>query len=431
MQKEKAEKTEFEKSLYKNIGTRIKQYRKERKETQKEFVAEFMLSDVSLLSKIENGKIDDRQNPHLLPKSFIENTQNLHNENSRNISLKEMIWGTESEQEQLVQIFLLYTLMNGSKDSEGNLLNPFFYTNDYEELFLWAKRQKPISQDLLSYLCTACAIIEKESPIKPDQKYILPAKTPELSSDKDTPTAESISINELMSSVREYFADSFGFFFQKESYDIYELLNEKNEFSKERERISNLLLKSILNEPIFAQSFLRRLSNFIWNMPQLRPDKPEQIKYDINKFIMNKGNYGEIVLDYKEGDYYLFINAFQKFWEKKKSMYMSYFNKVLFNEELYLKNGLKFLNVEYIRNQLCSSEFITLNEQSGYLDMYYEEEAIISTYYQQLTLQELFLRNQIDIGKENNSAFYSYINSMHMKTTEYINNQILNSNISE
>ena len=92
MQKEKAEKTEFEKSLYKNIGTRIKQYRKERKETQKEFVAEFMLSDVSLLSKIENGKIDDRQNPHLLPKSFIENTQNLHNENSRNISLKEMIW---------------------------------------------------------------------------------------------------------------------------------------------------------------------------------------------------------------------------------------------------------------------------------------------------------------------------------------------------
>ena len=146
---------------------------------------------------------------------------------------------------------------------------------------------------------------------------------------------------------------------------------------------------------------------------------------------MNKGNYGEIVLDYKEGDYYLFINAFQKFWEKKKSMYMSYFNKVLFNEELYLKNGLKFLNVEYIRNQLCSSEFITLNEQSGYLDMYYEEEAIISTYYQQLTLQELFLRNQIDIGKENNSAFYSYINSMHMKTTEYINNQILNSNISE
>lgn len=117
--KEKAEKTEFEKYLYKNIGTRIKQYRKERKETQKEFIDAFMLSDVSLLSRIENGKIDKRQNPHLLPKSFIEYIQNLHNENSRNISLKEMIWGTESEQEQLVQIFLLYTLMNGSKDSEG------------------------------------------------------------------------------------------------------------------------------------------------------------------------------------------------------------------------------------------------------------------------------------------------------------------------
>lgn len=75
----------FEKLLYQAIGRRIKQYRKSLGYTQEEFVEKFQLSGVSLLSKIENGKVSDR-NPHLLPKSFMPYIKECYDKNNNKIS---------------------------------------------------------------------------------------------------------------------------------------------------------------------------------------------------------------------------------------------------------------------------------------------------------------------------------------------------------
>lgn len=410
----------FEKLLYQAIGRRIKQYRKSLGYTQEEFVEEFQLSGVSLLSKIENGKVSDR-NPHLLPKSFMPYIKECYDKNNNKISPRELIWGTSEEQERLVQILLLSILMNDSTNNEGKLINPFFYSDNYKELFPWAKCQKPISQDLLSYLCTACAIIEEKPPINPDQKCILPAKTIGHSSDKDTTTKESISINELMSSVQEYFKETYGFFFDKNSYDMYEML--QYEHDKETEQISNMLLKSILNELNFAQSFIMRLSNTFWNKPWLNPDNSYTLQSDIDNFIAKRGNYGELILDYKQTDYYLFINAFHIFWKKKKKMYMQYFEKNLFDEKFYIE-GLGKLTSEHIKT-ICEKQGLKdLIQLIENLDMYYEEDAIISNYYQQLTLQELPLRAKMLTGlNEYDTSFYNYIKDMKEITWKYIQAQ--------
>ncbi len=413
----------FEKLLYSFIGNRIKQYRKTLGYTQEEFASEFNLSGVSVLSRIENGKKESSRNPHLLPKSFILNIKEKYDKDNKSIPLKELIWGTDSEQERLIQILLLAILMNGSTDDEGKQINPFFYSDDYEQLFPWAKSQSNIPSDLSGYLSTACELINERKPIS-EQTGIYPLKT-ELSSDKDLPTGKRISIKELSSDIQKHFENKYGFFFKQNNYDAYKILDTK--YAIENEKISNLLLKSILNEPVFAQSFIIRLSNTFWNKPFLHPDNTHTIKHDIDAFILQKGIYGELILDFQQKDYYLFINAFNIFWEKKKKMYMEYFDKILFDEELCLKNGLRLFNDEYIIDKLRSQEFINLNEQSTNLDMYYEEETIISNYYQQLTLQELFLRRKVDKNENtHDTLFWNYIADMREITMEYIKNRNAN-----
>jgi len=56
--------------------------------------------------------------------------------------------------------------------------------------------------------------------------------------------------------------------------------------------------------------------------------------------------------------------------------------------------------------------------------MYYEEDAIISNYYQQLTLQELPLRAKMLTGlNEYDTSFYNYIKDMKEITWKYIQAQ--------
>lgn len=414
----------IEKLLYLLIGNRVKQYRKALGYTQEKFVSEFNLSGVSLLSRIENGKNESSRNPRLLPKSFILKIKENHNEDNNNISLKELIWGTDAEQERLVQILLLAILMNGSINDKGEPINPFFYSDNYETLFPWAKYQSTIPSELSGYLYTACDLINERLPMSEESK-IYPSKTAQLSSDKNLPTGKCISIKELSSDIQKHFENKYGFFFKQNNYDAFKILNTK--YDEKNEKVSNLLLKSILNEPVFAQSFIMRLSNTFWNKPFLHPDNTRTIKHDIDAFILQQGNYGELILDFHQKDYYLFINAFNIFWEKKKKMYMEYFDKILFDEELCLKKGLGFCNNKDITRNLQSQDFINLNEQSTTLDMYYEEETIISNYYQQLTLQELFLRRKVDKNENtHDTLFWNYIADMREITMEYIKNRNAN-----
>ena len=66
-------------------------------------------------------------------------------------------------------------------------------------------------------------------------------------------------------------------------------------------------------------------------------------------------------------------------------------------------------------------EFKDLIQLIENLDMYYEEDAIISNYYQQLTLQELPLRaKMLTESNEYDTSFYNYIAHMKEFTWKYI-----------
>lgn len=276
---------EFSDLLFSLIASRIKERRKKRKISAFKF-ADIIQMDKSDWNKIENCKINKKKNPYLLSKKQIYRTAD-----ALNISPEELIFGNSEEKEQLVKLILLAVLLNVDKLEPDNIkANPFMQ----ESLFKWLEYEQKIN------------------PLFENKK--------------------ALKLNE--EEYTRYIYDKYGYWFDKNNHSLYELLNVKYDTSIERS--SNLLLKLLCSDYAFSSSFINRLINESGHAIRLinkvdSTTMQEKTADSINDYVLNKGNYSNLILDYYSIDYKLFITAFDSFWGKYKSYYISFFQNNLFS----------------------------------------------------------------------------------------------------
>lgn len=329
----------FTQLLYKNIANRIKVYMQEHNMSQVTLSACTGI-DSSAISKILKSKTSEKKNPYLLSSSQIEEFSN-----QMKISPYELIWGTREEQEEFIKLIIIALLMN---DGE---INPF-ETKPFEE---WLR---------LEILVNSKFEEEKRNTIS---------------------TEETTS----------YLNKKYGYFVNNSNSEKYDLI--KNQFDYEYEKISNIILKLLLGDYEFSSKFIDHLINYNNNLDSIRAcnekiniNHYESIRLLIEDFITNKGAYGNIVIDNKSNSYYLFISAFNKFWDRVKDKYIKFFKDNLFsiiscdpNE----KNSMKKLKNNDIHKIVKSQSFIQLNEELLLLSEYDNEDFILSNMNLRLQLQ--------------------------------------------
>lgn len=397
--------------FFKNIGSRIRKIREEKNFTQIELAKLTNITNYSLLSLIENGNAGT-PNPHLIPKYKIKEISEV-----LSISQKELIWGTKKEREDFIKTALLAILMNGDKFKTEEM-NPFINSKPskkertkisqeqkqkdkkeqkeqkeqfLENYYIWALKQDfPKKDNYYNFLPDLNTLTE------PERKYIYKVQ------------------EQLYDDTYDYFTKKYGMFYNPCNYENYEIL--KNGYDEKHEELSNLLLKLILHDAIFMQSFIDRLCNVYFNQATI-----SEHKYDIRDYLEGKGTYGLIALDFKEYDYYKFIKAFNRFWTKSKSSLMFYFNKELFKDEEY--EWLKKYNDNYFHDIFCSPKLINTIRYLENWDSYYDMNAIMAKNYQltQLQKHQSLIYSLASEGKDElEEKFYTYISTLHEDTIEFI-----------
>ena len=241
-----------------------------------------------------------------------------------NITVSELIWGTEREKEEFAKMIVLALLLNDKANAFSNL-----------HLSEW---------------------IEKEWNYDHFQREHIQA---------DMKDAEK----------------KYGFFANPGNYAMYERLQP--DFDKDYERISNLILKQLLKDYDFSRKFYSHLTSWSY----LLTDAPGAVESVLKDFILSKGSYALLILDKNGIDYPKFILAFNKFWGRVRDDYMQFFNKKLFvGDEVLLGKGMKGIQNQHFHNVLTSPEFIELNERLLLLDEYTDDEAIMSSLNMRLTM---------------------------------------------
>lgn len=393
---------DFSNLLFSLIACRIKERRKKKKISAFRF-ADTLAVDKSDWNKVENCIIRKKKNPYLLSKTLIYRTSD-----ALDITPEELIFGNTEEKENLVKLILLAVLLNKENT------NPFLQ----EKLTDWIVIERQIA--------------------------------PEFENRKD------LKLNE--EEFTSYINDKYGFWFDKNNHFLYELLNVKYETSIERS--SNLLLKLLCSDYAFSSSFIKRLINE--NSHTIRLLNSIDSNYlmekganeTIEEFVLNKGNYSNLILDYYSKDYKLFILAFNSFWRKYKSFYFDFFQKNLFSKvinppfmffnswggeeyvtdkvgelisdiDLALKkypiSKLKLTTLKTFNNQLLvdlinSTEFIELSEHLLFASEYRDSKSMLSNLGIQTELLRAYESSRF-IDRNNNPKDTKCISSI-IKATE-------------
>lgn len=421
--------------LYSNIANRIKAYRNAiANKTQLKFCTHTLCGeiDVSTLSRIENVKIDKNRNPYLLSKGNIK-TFCKYIKTPKKVTPTELIWGTEQERENFIKIILLSLIMNGDKLVEEEI-NPFFYSEDYSDLFHWAYKQRICQDDAFKeYISTACAVIDENIPYNDNTTVSLVDENIPYN-DNITPSLiephDSITFKDLLNKTLAYFNKEYKFFFNQDNFYAYEKL--KNGYDKRYEEISNLLLKRVLREPIFAQSFYHRLVN---KLSYGKEKNEEGFKKNLDDFILGKGTYGLLALDCViedlPNDYYRFVNAFNIFWEQNKKELMKFFNKHIFENKNLEQSGLKTFDNKFFRKLLTSDEFVKLNRKVDELNKHHDRNSILSNYFFESAIQEALARNDMekqacdtDTKGKIDISLFEFVSDISALTNNYINKNI-------
>lgn len=461
---------QYTKLLYRNIGRRIKRLRNAKNLYQDGLLKHISYENKSVLSSIENGKAG-KDNPYLMSKSFMSGILKEFK-----ISVKDLIWGTREEQETFVKTLLLALIMNGDEDDKYSG-NPFFYSEDYDELFHWAKKQKNADSALEQFVIAAVNLIEQDIDISKGTVYTLTRildsdanekllsleaeikkATDEYSQNKSEENLlkmnkllqqytnleqqlredgrleggeDSLKGKKIQKQILDYFKKENGFFFDSDNKEDYDLLTKNADgtriYEKDYECISNLLLKGILNSSTaYTFSFIHRFCNLTrWEAI----DNEALIIHRASEYIKDKGQYGLLALDFQERDYHLFIKTFNRFWDRKKEIFLDYFDENLFNMEISENTGLKIINDDLFHKLLTAQELTDLIRKSNVTDMLYEEEAVISSIYQLITLQQYIIMDKMlrcENENDKQSSCYDYVINMQRQTREFAEKYIQN-----
>ncbi|NTK32652.1 helix-turn-helix transcriptional regulator, partial [Enterococcus faecium] len=271
--------------LQKQIGNRIKSFRKSKGLNQKDFSAQYeenyAYMDYSLLSHIEKGKIKGKNS------SYLTNAQINDFSSMMNCSIKELIFGNEEERIKLVKIILVRIIMNGSKSyKNGSLLNPISNVNQWNE-------------NLEEFLRLAMLNITN-----PDIK-----KRATLAYINNSTNKNRIEVKETIKECVNWYEENFGFFADVQNYEWMNIM--LGQFNPKLQKASNLLINLLFSYTDFATDFMGGIDS----LSELKGNQSDLI----NKFRANKGQFGDVAIDWKEAGYYKFIKAFNYMWLRNET----------------------------------------------------------------------------------------------------------------
>src|SRR5699024_3317830 len=270
----------FEMFLYRNIGLKIRKYRKKQKLNQKDFSAnlqsQYHISiDEFRISTIENGRIHKKKNPYLLTDQQIETFTRMIG-----CDKKEFIFGDYKEREENVKLFLLALIMNSDKNKENKHVTPFI-------------------NGLFKY--------------KDKKDFVNDNEIGEISGNLDKVSKEIIEIKNKLKRLYPFFAN------ERVSEKYQNILHKQ---SSEIELFSNLLIKLMFGDYGFTNLYILKVQE------NCERNKSNEIAYS---FLLNKGTIAARLIEGKNG-IYVFANAFERMWERHKGYFVEFFNKYLFNE---------------------------------------------------------------------------------------------------
>ena len=357
------------------------------------------------ISKYCRGVISKTRNPALISSNHLDiiahhMTEHKYGSKSKDKDRfkKELFYGNESECENFIKIVLVAIIMNGCR------LNPFLHFDTDRALFEFILLQrKHIDDDLYYLTLTAKSCIDHGMDYH--DTTIL----------RSTATVTEWSVAELKEKIDTFLNTHFLFFYSKENRQMYSTLTQDNEFDKQKQKMSNLLLRCVLRDVKFNLSFSQRLSLQMIN-------NKKDVKAQVENFLMYNGSYGDIAVDYLEYDYYLFVRAFNCFWETDKVGIMDYFNRHLFNDFEIKKSGYpKIKNAKYDTIFTSDSLFQKLDILRGF-DKLTNRDSFISSQILSYALQfSLSTQEIISTEDEKGLNFFDYI----CKQTENINHYVI------
>lgn len=303
---------DFEQFLYKEIGLKIRNYRKqELKLTQGELSAmlqtqKFTNIDKFRISAIENGKSHKGKNPYLLTDQQIETFSSM-----MGYDRKEFIFGDYNTRKVNVKIFLLALIMNSEKNKENNYIIPFMS-------FLFIYKNK---KDIMNVLY------------------------------KNEVTGGNETVDKYFSGIvnaKTKLEEIYPFFANEKVYEKFQnFLNEP--FSK-IELLSNLLIKLMFGDYEFVKYYLVRIQEIC------EEDNSNEVAYS---FLENKGMIAGRLIGNKNG-LYIFVNAFKKLWKRHEEIFVEYFNEHLFNNVNKTNFKFKHLNNNLFNNVATSEHFSSI-----------------------------------------------------------------------
>ena len=271
-----------------------------------------------------------------------------------------LIWGTPEEREEFVKLILLGVIANGCTTT------PVRYDDDPADITGWALKQNSLPAELR---------IDDDAPVEVSYYQA------DDSVNGAVPSQSAVigySRNAYLDSIhlrmRSFFEKEYGFFYDKDVRDRYAIL--KSVYDPELEELSNYLLEQLMCDYSFAESFLRRFTTLAFNEATAGETSCNLLEERIFSFLNHKGQYGDLALDYGEYDFYLFINAFDKFWDRHGKEYLSFFNEEVFSDDLY--DGLKRFQDKRFDEVVKSSRLLNIAKKASLKDEYIDNEAYMT-----------------------------------------------------
>ncbi len=267
-----------------------------------------------------------------------------------------IVWGTPRDKETIVKLILLGIITNGCKTT------PFCYIDDPHGLMEWSLKQK-----------------------------CLPAEY------RTRPFSDS-----LLQDIQSFFSEEYGLFFDKDVQQLFEIL--RGDYDPDLERLSNYLLEQLMADYSFAESFLQRLTNTIHNRADLSSGQGDIPEKEIFDFLDHKGQYGDLVLDYGEYDYYLFIQAFNKLWDRHHDSYMRIFNEEIFENDA-LESSLKYFQDDKFTAVVKSDRLIDTVIRNCIENEFVNQEAYLTRMLKTQTFHYLMERSQMIVADQTVATF--------------------------
>lgn len=396
--------------LYKRIGARIRNKRKERHLTQVYF---YPAIDTSILSKIENGKAITGKNPYLLNSCQIDSLCHFFK-----CDAYQLIWGTKEEQENFAKILLLSIMCNGEPTGDREhhqSINPFCYFESTYDLFMWAFEQNGIPAKLKDSIRYAIDQLDAQ---KKDSEIKIPYDS------------SKISVDELRNKIDLHFSESYGFFYNKENFDIYTTLDVH--YDSAIEKISDSIFHLLLTDYAFTERFADYAPRAILNQDTVKSFMSTKNRTNeneihnekffnsrIEEFLIHPSHFIGIAIDKKILNYCYFVGAFNNLWEKHKETFMNYFNKKIFSNSDIIENGLKkFKNTDFYAI-LTSDELFQLCNNTKTLEEYMSSESILAKNFFRISVQEAVSRHEIYNQYE---KVYRKLNNNTTDLWEYLSN---------